>query len=69
MNLLRNAKTLEYFAHGAWTSDQASAQAFPDIRSATAACLQHRLQDVELVTQTDLEGSDTDAACVPVSNL
>jgi len=69
MKLLRNAKTLEYFAHGAWTSDEASAQTFPDIRSATAACIEHRLQDVELVTQPDFEGSDADNACIPVSNL
>jgi hypothetical protein len=68
MKLLRNAKTLEYFAHGSWTSDQTLAQTFPDIRSATAACIRHRLQDVELVTQPDdFETSVLDDARLPVS--
>lgn len=69
MKLLRNAKTLEYFAHGSWTSDLASAQTFPDIRSATAACARHSLQDVELVSQPDdFEMSEMEEARLPVSN-
>jgi len=58
MKVLRNTKTFEYFAYGCWTSDVALAQGFADIRSANAVCIKYRLEDVELVTQLDLERTE-----------
>jgi len=68
MRLLRNTKTQEYFAHGAWTSNPALAQCFPDVRSMTAACLEFNLTDVELVMQYDLELSEVENVIRPVWN-
>lgn len=68
MRLLRNIKTQQYFAHGAWTTNPAQAQTFADIRSVTAACVQHNLEDVELVMQYDLERSEGWSADPPACN-
>lgn len=68
MKVLRNTKTLEYFSYGSWTSDVSLAQGFADVRSAHAACIEHRLKDVELVTQLDLERSEPESEELPVSN-
>jgi len=66
MKLLRHIRTLEYFAHGAWTADPSMAQAFPDIRSATATCHEHRLENVELINKFDFEQSEVEEPQLPV---
>jgi hypothetical protein len=68
MKLLRHIKTLEYFAHGVWTADPLVAQVFPDIRSATATCLEHGLENVELITQFDFEQSEFEVPEMPRAN-
>jgi hypothetical protein len=68
MKVLRNTKTLEYFAYGEWTPDVSLAQGFADIRSVNAVCVKYRLKDVELVTQLDLEHSEPEVADMPLSS-
>jgi hypothetical protein len=68
MKVLRNTKTLAYFAYGDWTPDVSLAQGFADIRSVNAVCAKYRLRDVELVNQLDLERSEPEVAEMPLSN-
>jgi hypothetical protein len=68
MKVLRNTKTLKYFAYGDWTPDVSLAQGFADIRSVNAVCVKYHLQDVELVTQLDFEHSEPEVASLPLSN-
>jgi hypothetical protein len=56
--LIRCQRTRRYFSGGGWTEDPAKAHDFPDEVAAVRACVEHGLQDVELVLR--VPGGRTD---------
>jgi hypothetical protein len=64
VRLLRCRRTNRYFCEGGWTEDATQAKAFMDEMDAVRACLNHSLEEVELVLREP--GSDVDLFSTPV---
>lgn len=56
--LLRCNRTQRFFQEGGWTENPRRAKVFPDEIAAVRACVQHDLQDIELVLRSSGAGAD-----------
>ena len=61
---VRCRKTRRYFKPGGWTDDPSQALAFADEIEAVRACVQHGLNNVELVLR--VPGGLSDLFCTPI---
>jgi hypothetical protein len=62
--LLRCRKTERYFTGTGWTDDPARAKVFADVIEAIIACVEHRLEEIELVLR--IPGGSADLFSTPI---
>lgn len=64
VRLIRCKQSYKYFGDAGWTEDATGAKAFEDNLGAVMACVEHDLNDVELVLR--VPGSKHDLFCTSI---